>query len=246
MAYLRIDLDHPIRDGEMVTFKAPCSCNAVTGVIVYYPDATGDAQLNKTFAFRDSHNHDLTSLGNLFLEGVLVAAVLNTTDGTVQLLNADTNKYLENAIANAKTPVSSSLTSDSQTVAASSYAVKVAYELASKKTTASSGSVKASTLDGFNSPVLNYGEWSRAGDIVTVNIRTTFANVGSTAKTFGFKISGIPEPKGLTMIPIYTMTSANKVLNGSLDVASGAINLSGTSTIATTDVANISFTYIAE
>ena len=101
MANIRVDLDHPICDGESVTFKAPCDCTAVTGVIVYYP--TSNATASKTFVFKDAHGNTLTGVGNLFMTGAYVKVVLDTTNGYAYVQNADTNKYLETKIAEAKT-----------------------------------------------------------------------------------------------------------------------------------------------
>lgn len=98
MAYIKLNVDHPIQTGEHVTFKAPCECSAVTGVVVYYPSEDGSAIEKMTFTFRDSHNNDLAGLGNLFAADALVVAALNTESKSVHLLNADTNSYLENKL----------------------------------------------------------------------------------------------------------------------------------------------------
>ena len=97
MANLRIDLDHPLMDGETVSFKAPCDCTAVTGMIIYYPTDAGEI-VNQTFIFKDSHNNALAGLGNLFSADALVSVLVNTTTNVVHILNADTNAYLESKI----------------------------------------------------------------------------------------------------------------------------------------------------
>lgn len=98
MANIKIDLDHPLIDGETITFKAPCDCTAVTGMIVYYPNDEGNATETKSFTFKDSHNNDLTGIGNLFSANAIVAVTVNTATGAAHLINADTNTYLENRI----------------------------------------------------------------------------------------------------------------------------------------------------
>lgn len=103
MAYIRVDVAHTIKNGSRVAFKAPCNCNAVNGLKVYFPNDKGIAT-NQTFVFSDAHGNDLTGVGNLFMAGVLVKAILNLDDGKAYLQNADTNKYLEGALAG-KAPV---------------------------------------------------------------------------------------------------------------------------------------------
>ena len=102
MANIKVTLDYPIHDGLSVTFKAPCDCTEVTGLIIYYPELTEDSKTttSKVFTFRDAHENDLTNIGNLFTTNSYVKAVLNTTNGYAYLQNADTNAYLENALNN--------------------------------------------------------------------------------------------------------------------------------------------------
>lgn len=95
MANIKIDLTHPLQDGETIVFKAPCDCTEVTGLIVYYPNEDGSNVLNQSFTFRDAHKNDLTGLGNLFSAGALVAVLVDKVENAAQLLNADTNKDLE-------------------------------------------------------------------------------------------------------------------------------------------------------
>lgn len=99
MSKIRLDADHTLVNGESLTFNAPCACNNVDGIIVYYPDANG-AETSKAFVFTDSHGNDLTGLGNLFTSGVHVKVILDTVNGRASIQNADTNKYLENKFTN--------------------------------------------------------------------------------------------------------------------------------------------------
>lgn len=93
MAKINLTLEHTIVNGETVTFQAPCDCTAVTGLRVTYPTETGLETAE--FCFRDTHNNDLSGLGNLFAEGAVVKAVLRTETGCAYIQNADTNGYLE-------------------------------------------------------------------------------------------------------------------------------------------------------
>lgn len=104
MAYIKLTLDHPLVDGENVTFKAPCDCTAVTGLKVYYVTLTEDAETaqTKTFTFKDAHGNNLTNVGNLFTSGAYIKAILDTTNGVAYIQNADTNGYLENRLSELK------------------------------------------------------------------------------------------------------------------------------------------------
>lgn len=59
MAQIRIDLTEPLIDGMDIKFQAPCDCNAVTGLIVYYPNEE-DAVDNQSFVFKDAHGNVLS------------------------------------------------------------------------------------------------------------------------------------------------------------------------------------------
>lgn len=98
MAYIKLELDHPIQDGESLTFKAPCDCTAATdGIKVYYPAVsdTGSTTTYKTFAIKDAHGNTITTLSDLFKSGAYVKIIVNTTNNYAYIQNADTNKYLE-------------------------------------------------------------------------------------------------------------------------------------------------------
>lgn len=100
MANIKLTLDHPLVDGENVTFKAPCDCTAVTGLKVYYTTLTEDSAstTSKTFTFKDAHLNDISSLGNLFVSGAYVKVILDTTNNYAYIQNADTNGYIEDKI----------------------------------------------------------------------------------------------------------------------------------------------------
>ena len=54
---------------------------------------------SQVFLFTDAHGNNLTGVGNLFTTGVIVKVVLNVDEGKAYIQNADTNKYLETALA---------------------------------------------------------------------------------------------------------------------------------------------------
>lgn len=88
MATIKLTVDSVV-DGQSLTFKAPCDCTAVTGITIG----------STTYTFKDAHGNDLNGMGNLFLTGAYVKVVLDTTNHYAYIQNADTNKYLETAIA---------------------------------------------------------------------------------------------------------------------------------------------------
>lgn len=93
MANIKLELAHPIIDGQPLSFKAPCDCVAVTGIKVEYPD--GDSNVSTVFTFADAHGNDLSGIGNLFVAGAMVRVVLDTNTNKAFIQNADTNAYLE-------------------------------------------------------------------------------------------------------------------------------------------------------
>lgn len=97
MAYIRLDVSETIYNGQTITFKAPCACNAANGIKVYYPTSVDDAisTASKTFTFKDAHGNDLTGLSSLFNAGAYVEVALDVSNGHAYILNADTNGYIE-------------------------------------------------------------------------------------------------------------------------------------------------------
>lgn len=93
MAYINVNSPCPVFQGMPITFKAPCDCTAVEGLVVAYGDNS------YTFAFKDAHGNTLTGVGNLFMQGALVKAILDIEDGYAYLQNADTNAYIERTFA---------------------------------------------------------------------------------------------------------------------------------------------------
>ena len=89
MANIRTDVPYTISNGSEVSFAAPCNCNAVTGLKVYYPGGS------KVFTFKDAHGTDLAGINNLFAKGAVVKAILDVSNGHAYLQNPDTNGYLE-------------------------------------------------------------------------------------------------------------------------------------------------------
>lgn len=96
MAKIKVEVDYTISDGCEVKFNAPI--NTASTLVVYYPDTTNKLTF-KEFMLIDSQGHEVggsTPLEALFGSGVLINVILDVTNGTAQVLNATTNRYLEN------------------------------------------------------------------------------------------------------------------------------------------------------
>lgn len=97
MAKIRIDLSETLLDGMDIKFKAPCACDEITGLTVYYP-AEDETIQTKELVFRDAHGNDLTGVGNLFVKDAYVKVIVDSENGHAYIQNADTNGYLNSAI----------------------------------------------------------------------------------------------------------------------------------------------------
>ena len=92
MSNIRVDVAVGLFDGQTITFKSPADCSQVTGLMVYYPSASGTK--SKQFNFADCHGSNIGHL-DLFSANAIVKVVLDTDDGLAFVQNADTNNYLE-------------------------------------------------------------------------------------------------------------------------------------------------------
>lgn len=107
---IRVDLVYPISDGSPVTFKSPCDCSEVTGLIVYSPESVGSTNIIATeFIFADAHKNDVSEMAELFTEGVIVKLILDVTHNIAYVQNADTNAYLEGKFEESKKYVNEKL-----------------------------------------------------------------------------------------------------------------------------------------
>ena len=89
MANIRVDLNHAPLDGEAVTFKAPCDASNITGLVIYYDGES------KVFTLTDANGGDIGVLDNIFSEGAIVKAILDTEGNKAFVQNPNTNTYLE-------------------------------------------------------------------------------------------------------------------------------------------------------
>ena len=103
MAKIRVDITGIIEDGRLVTFKAPCDCTAIDGLVVYYTLPSdrynNSSRTPEEFKLCDAHGNNLAGLGNLFTAGAYVHVILDTANRKAYIQNAATNSYIENKFA---------------------------------------------------------------------------------------------------------------------------------------------------
>lgn len=97
MSIIKVNLDYPIEDGAVITFKAPCNSEDATALNIYYPNIMERTRSIRqaTFTFDDANKYDLKGIPNLFVQGAYVTVILDTNDNIAYIQNANTNAYLE-------------------------------------------------------------------------------------------------------------------------------------------------------
>ena len=98
MANIRVDVGYTIKNGTEIKFRSPVDCSAITGLIVYYPGTDGKTT-SKVFTLADAHGSNVGIIDHLFAEDVVVKVILDVTASMAFVQNADTNAYLEAALA---------------------------------------------------------------------------------------------------------------------------------------------------
>lgn len=109
MASIEHSLNHPLRDGESIKFKANCSSSEATDLKIIYPTDDDGTLETETFVFKDAHGNDLSRMADVFLAGAYVEVIIDTSEKAAFIQNGDTNGYLEAKMAGLE-PVSSSVT----------------------------------------------------------------------------------------------------------------------------------------
>lgn len=97
MAKIKVLLNGPMKNGQSVTFKAPCDCVNVDGLRISHLTYNGSEYVENTtsFTFKDALGNDLTGIGNLFAAGAIVKVILDVDNRHAYLQNAGTNGYIE-------------------------------------------------------------------------------------------------------------------------------------------------------
>lgn len=102
MANIKISLDYEIRDGMTITFRAPCYCDEVRGILIEYPILSNNGRTSKLFTFKDANDDDVGHLDTLYTPGALIMVLLDVTNSNAYILNANTNLYLEDRLNTAR------------------------------------------------------------------------------------------------------------------------------------------------
>ena len=100
---IRINLGHAPLDGETISFKAPCNASDVTGLIIYYPNGSGQ-EASREFTLNDANGKDIGMIDSIFAEGAIVKVVVDTDTDSAFVQNPDTNAYLERRLARTYVP----------------------------------------------------------------------------------------------------------------------------------------------
>ena len=137
MANIRVDLNHAPLDGEAVTFKAPCDASEITGLVIYYDGES------KAFTLTDANGGDIGVLDNIFSEGAIVKAILDTDGNKAFVQNPNTNTYLEGELAKKYSPTNKPTAADAGAV--STNGGKITGDLYVEKSTNPFFAVQATT-----------------------------------------------------------------------------------------------------
>jgi hypothetical protein len=115
MAKVKVKLNGPAKNGQMVSFKAPCNCSEVDGLRTSYLEYDGNEykEITSAYTFRDATGNDLTNIGPLFSEGAIVCATLDTENLDAYLLNASTNGSIWDILNNQIVTIDNAFTTDS-------------------------------------------------------------------------------------------------------------------------------------
>lgn len=97
MSKIAIHLDHPIIDGEQITFRSPCASEDATGLKIYTPTSYEDAtEISAVFTIKDATGTTLHGKENVFASGSYVTVAIDTTNGFAYLHNGATDAGLQN------------------------------------------------------------------------------------------------------------------------------------------------------
>ena len=109
MSNIRVDLDYPIEDGTILTFRTPADGTSVDGLVVYYRQITDDASttVSKTFNLVDvlSTQHKSSDKKD-FANGVFLQVILDVTNGDAYMVNTANAPEADNITISTVEPTS--------------------------------------------------------------------------------------------------------------------------------------------
>lgn len=85
MSYIKLSLPEGVvpADGVQITFRAPCACSSVSGVVVE----------GVTYTLVDAANNNRGGVSNVWASDALVSVLLDMTNKRAFVLNAAINNY---------------------------------------------------------------------------------------------------------------------------------------------------------
>ena len=91
MSKIAIHLDHPLIDGEQITFRSPCASADATGLKIYTPTSYEDpTEVSAEYTLKDAGGTTVHGKTGLFATGAYVTVVLDTTNAIAYVHNAKT------------------------------------------------------------------------------------------------------------------------------------------------------------
>lgn len=94
MPKIALHLDHPIVDGEQITFKSPCASEDTTGLKIYTPTSYEDeTEIVAIYTIKDANGKTLHEKTGVFDAGAYVSVRLDTTNAIAYTQNG---KYIDN------------------------------------------------------------------------------------------------------------------------------------------------------
>lgn len=105
MPKIKVSINRAPVDGEPLRFRAPCDCSTIDGLVVYYPILSGNAvsSTSRSFTLKDAHGQSVDGIDDLFKKDAVLQVLLDVTNSTAFILNADTNGYIEGKLDEAIT-----------------------------------------------------------------------------------------------------------------------------------------------
>lgn len=93
MPKIAIHLDHPLVDGEQVTFKAPCASADATGLKIYTPTSyENETEISAVYTMKDAAKETMQSKTGIFASGAYVTVTLDTTNAIAYVQNASASQ----------------------------------------------------------------------------------------------------------------------------------------------------------
>lgn len=223
MAMVKVAITGELTDGMTVKFKAPCDCSEVSGLRLSRLTYNGSeyVESNTDFTLRDASGQNIAGIGNLFVEGAVIKAVLDTDNRYAYLLNAGTTYRVENSVQLVSDKVTLVSSADLQpgTVRAWHDTVRksvcVEFMCEARGGISSGTEIKLATLDASISPT-----FMTPGCAFCEN-KGAMSIIASGNEIRGRAIANIPEITNIIVQVEYFITDGNGGVSGGLGGSEG-------------------------